>query len=133
MNAAGGGARSRWTTPMETANSVPSRQDEHLASKVSFAIDIHTMGRTLASPTRSALNVPTTSLARDIEDHAALLAAGLDRAAFEQRRSLVRLLVATEHGCFVKLHNDGAIEIQGILPTATTVVEMRMMVPMKAG
>jgi hypothetical protein len=65
---------------------------------------------------------------KDIEEQAALLVVGLARATFEERRSLVQLLLPGEHGCFVKLHKDGGIEIQGILPTPTTTVEIRMKV-----
>ncbi len=70
-------------------------------------------------------------LLKDIGDHAALLAAGLERATFEERRTLVRLLIPIEHGCFVKLHKNGSIEIRGILPTPTKTLELR--VTAKAG
>ena len=67
-------------------------------------------------------------LVKDMEDQGALLAKGLDRATFEERRALVGLLLPPEHGCFVKLHRDGSIEMQGILPTTTTAVEMKLVV-----
>lgn len=67
-------------------------------------------------------------LVRDIETQASLLLQGLDTATFERRRALVRLLLPYEHGCFVKLHKDGSIEVQGILPTPTGAVEMKLAV-----
>ena len=38
------------------------------------------------------------------------------------------LLLPAEQGCFVRLLKDGAIEVQGILPTPTTAVEMKLVV-----
>ena len=69
-----------------------------------------------------------TRLVRNIEAQAKTLASKLEGATFEQRRALIQLLMPIEHGCFVKFLKDGSIEIQGILPTPTATVEMRMRV-----
>jgi site-specific DNA recombinase len=67
-------------------------------------------------------------LVRDIEAQAAALAARVGESTFEERRALVRLLVPTEHGSFIKLHRDGSMEVQAILPTETAAVEMNLVV-----
>lgn len=52
---------------------------------------------------------------------------------FEQRRSLVRLLLPTGRGYYVKLHKDRRIEVKGIIPTPMAALEMKMMVSSNAG
>lgn len=56
----------------------------------------------------------------DLEAQAAALAARVDTATFQERRSLVLALVPTEHGGVVKLHQDGSVVVREILPTAAT-------------
>ncbi len=67
-------------------------------------------------------------LVRDIEEQARKLASKLDGATFEQRRSIVRMLVPAEHGCFVKLLKDKGMEIQALLPMVDATVEMKLKV-----
>jgi site-specific DNA recombinase len=67
-------------------------------------------------------------LIKDIQAQAAALSTNVTKATFEERRTLVRLLVPTEHGCFVTLLKDGSMNVQGILPTATTALEMKLVV-----
>jgi site-specific DNA recombinase len=67
-------------------------------------------------------------LVNDIQGQAQALASKLEAASFEQRRTLIRLLVPTEHGYFVKLMKDGSIEINALLPTETSTVELNVKV-----
>lgn len=65
---------------------------------------------------------------KDIQDQAAMLARGLPRASFERRRQLVGLLFPREQGCSIQIAKNGELEIQGILPTPSANVEMRLKV-----
>jgi hypothetical protein len=50
----------------------------------------------------------------------------------ETGHPFARFRLPCEHGCFVKSHEDGKIEVRDILPTPTT-VEMKLSVsPSKA-
>ena len=40
----------------------------------------------------------------------------------------MRLLIPTEHGSFVKLQKDGSMVVHAMLPTATSAVDMKLVV-----
>lgn len=61
----------------------------------------------------------------DIQADATALASKLNGATFDRKRALVRLLIPTEYGSFVTLGEDGTMEVQAVLPTAVSAVEMK--------
>lgn len=63
---------------------------------------------------------------QDLAERAKALSGKIENATFEQRRSILRLVVPTEYGGKIVLNGDRSIEIFGVLSLGNRTVELRL-------